>query len=414
MVEARQIFDQPKIEDVKRKLREELSGKRLRDRVKKGQKIAVTAGSRGIANFPLMLATIVEELKNAGAQPFIVPSMGSHGGATPEGQLEVLESLGVTEESVGAPIRSSMEVVKVGELKGGTPVYMDKFASDADGVLVLGRVKPHTDFKDEIESGLMKMLAIGLGKQFGAEVIHWHKYDGYHRIIPEAAQLILKNKNVVMGVAVVENAWHETAILEAFHPEEFLEGEKRLLKEAKKLLPRLPFRKLDVLVVDEIGKNISGTGMDTNVIGRFWMPGEDDPEAPEISKIVVLGLSPETHGNAIGIGLADLTTEKVFEEMDRKQTYVNCLTQGSGETGRIPPTLPSDREAIATAVRICGPIEPSRVRLLRIKNTQDLEKFWVSETLADELKEHPENHQIIELIGEKKEMQFDVLGTLAR
>jgi hypothetical protein len=414
MVEARQVFDQPEIKDVKSRIREELRRKGLSDRVNEGQSIAVTAGSRGIANLALMLATIVEELKNSGAQPFIVPSMGSHGGATPEGQVEVLESLGVTEDSVGAPIRSSMEVVKVGELEGGVPVYMDKYASEADGVLVLGRVKPHTDFKDDIESGLMKMLAIGLGKQFGAEVIHWHKYDGYHRILPEAAKLILEKKNVVMGVAVVENAWHGTALIEAFHHEEFMEGEKRLLKEAKRLLPRLPFMKLDVLVVDEIGKNISGTGMDTNVIGRFWMPGEDDPEAPEIGKIVVLGLSAETHGNAIGIGLADLTTEKVFEEMDRKQTYVNCLTQGSGETGRIPPTLPSDREAIATAVRICGPIEPSKVRMLRIKNTQDLERFWVSESLADEVKDQPENYQSVELIGEKREMQFDVLGTLAR
>lgn len=414
MVEARQVFDQPKIKDIKSKLREELKRKGLSDRVNEGQSIAVTAGSRGIANLASMLATIVEELKNSGAQPFIVPSMGSHGGATPEGQVEVLESLGVTEDSVGAPIRSSMEVVKVGELEDGVPVYMDKYASEADGVLVLGRVKPHTDFKDEIESGLMKMLAIGLGKQFGAEVIHWHKYDGYHRILPEVAQLILEKKNVVMGVAVVENAWHETAFLEAFHPEEFMEGEKRLLKEAKRLLPRLPFMKLDVLVVDEIGKNISGTGMDTNVIGRFWMPGEDDPEAPEIGKIVVLGLSAETHGNAIGIGLADLTTEKVFEEMDRRQTYVNCLTQGSGETGRIPPTLPSDRDAIATAIRICGPIESSKVRMLRIKNTQELERLWVSESLAEDVKEHPENYQRLELIGEKREMQFDVLGTLAR
>ena len=227
MVEARQVFDQPEIKDVKSRIREELRRKGLSDKVNEGQSIAVTAGSRGIANLASMLATIVEELKNSGAQPFIVPSMGSHGGATPEGQVEVLESLGVTEHSVGAPIRSSMEVVKVGELEGDVPVYMDKYASEADGVLVLGRVKPHTDFKDDIESGLMKMLAIGLGKQFGAEVIHWHKYDGYHRILPEAAKLILEKKNVVMGVAVVENAWHGTALIEAFHHEEFMEGEPK-------------------------------------------------------------------------------------------------------------------------------------------------------------------------------------------
>jgi len=414
MVEARQLFDQPKVEDIKKEIRQELVKKGLKDRVRKGQRIAVTAGSRGIANIAEILATVVEEVRKAGGEPFIVPAMGSHGGSTPEGQVEVLCSLGVTEESVGAPIVSSMEVDPVGTLKGGVTVYLDRIALRADGIFVVGRVKPHTDFKGGIESGLLKMLAIGLGKQKGAEMIHWHKYDGYHRIMPEAGKLIAEKTNVVMGLAVLENARHETAMVRALLPSEFVAGEMMLLETAKGLLPRIPFREVDVLIVEEIGKNISGVGMDTNVTGRFWMPGEADPKATTVGKIVVLDLSEETHGNAIGIGLADLTTARAASKIDHQQTYVNCLTQGSGETGKIPPFLPSDRDAIATAVRICGPVDPARARVVRIRNTQELESIWVSESLAEEVKASPELSRKVRLLGEPREMQFDVLGTLAR
>jgi len=414
MVEARQVFDQPTLKDYRKEIRQELVKKGLKDRVRKGQRIAVTAGSRGIANIAGILATVVEEIRKTGGEPFIVPAMGSHGGSTPEGQVEVLRSLGVTEESVGAPIISSMEVDPVGTLDGGVTVYLDRVALKADGIFVVGRVKPHTDFKGEIESGLLKMLAIGLGKQKGAEMIHWHKYDGYHRIMPEAGRLIAEKTNVVMGLAVLENAVHETAVVKAVPPGDFMDEEKRLLEKAKELLPRIPFKEIDVLVVEEIGKNISGVGMDTNVTGRFWMPGESDPKATNVGKIVVLDLSEETHGNAIGIGLADLTTARAANKINHDQTYVNCLTQGSGETGKIPPFLPSDRDAIATAVRICGPVDPLKTRVVRIKNTQELERIWVSEALAKEVKESPELSSRVKLLGEPREMQFDVLGTLAR
>lgn len=411
---VRQIFQQPEIEDVPAKIHEELEKKQLRDRVKPGQRIAVTAGSRGIANIPLILGTVVAELRKAGAEPFLLAAMGSHGGATPEGQIEVLHSLGVTEEAAGAPIEAGMEVEPVGALPDGVEICLSRIALKADGIFVVGRVKPHTDFKGEIESGLLKMMAIGLGNQKGAEMIHWHKYDGYHRILPEAGRLIAEKTNVVMGLALLENAHHETAEIHALHPEEFYDEEKRLLEKAKDLLPRLLFKDIDVLVVEEIGKNISGVGMDTNVTGRFWMPGEHDPRAPTVKKVVVLDLSEETHGNAIGIGLADVTTRRAFEKIDYHQTYVNCLTQGSGETGKIPPFLANDRDAIATAIRISGPIRPEAARVVRIRNTQMLETLYISEALVDELRASSSLQERLVLLEEPRKMQFDVMGYLAR
>ncbi len=221
MARAKQIFHQPEVADVPAKIKDELEKKNLKGRVKRGQRIAVTAGSRGIANIPLILETIVAELKALGAEPFIITAMGTPGGATPEGQIEVLRSLGINEESVGAPIEASMEVEVVGALPDGVTIYLSRVALEADGIFVVGRVKPHTDFKGEIESGLLKMLAIGLGNQKGAEMIHWHKYDGYHRILPEAGKLIAEKTNIVMGLAVLENAHHETAEIHALLPEEF-------------------------------------------------------------------------------------------------------------------------------------------------------------------------------------------------
>ena len=390
MAKAKQIFHQPEISDISAKIKFELEKKNLKDRVKQGQRIAVTAGSRGIANINLILKTIVAELKALGAEPFIIPAMGSHGGATPEGQIEVLHSLGISEESVGAPIEASMEVKVIGSLPDGVNIYLNRIALEADGIFVVGRVKPHTDFKGEIESGLLKMLAIGLGNQKGAEMIHWHQYDGYHRILPEAGKFIAEKTNIVMGLALLENAHHKTAEVHALFPEEFYEQEIKLLEIAKDLLPRLPFKDIDVLVVEEIGKNVSGVGMDTNVTGKFWMPGEHDPKAPKIKKIAVLDLSEETHGNAIGIGLADVTTRRAYEKIDYHQTYVNCLTQGSGETGKIPPYLANDRDAIATAIRISGPIQPKESRIVRIKNTQELETIYISKALVEELLASPE------------------------
>ncbi|MBT3285677.1 DUF2088 domain-containing protein [Candidatus Bathyarchaeota archaeon] len=414
MAKARQIFNQPTVEDVSGEIRAQLKEKKLSERVKPGQRIAVTAGSRGIANIALILRTVVEELKAVGAEPFIVPAMGSHGGSTPEGQVELLNGMGITEESVGAPFVSSMEVRMIGELDGGVEIFLSKTAIDADGIFPVGRIKPHTDFKGEIESGLLKMLAIGLGNQKGAEMIHWHRYDGYHRILPEAGKLIIEKTNVVMGLAVIENAYHGTASVHVLHPDKFYAREKELLETAKEMLPRLPFKDVDVLVVDEIGKNISGVGMDTNVTGKFWMENEHDPRASRVKKIAVLDLTHETHGNAIGLGLADVTTRRAFDKIDHHQTYVNCLTQGSGETGKIPPFLPNDRDAIATAIRISGPVNPRDARVIRVKNTQELETVYISEALVKELENNPKLQTRLEVLEELREPQFDVLGYLTR
>ena len=414
MAKVKQIFHQPEVEDIINGIIQELERKQLKKYIKPGQKIAVTAGSRGIADIYVILKTIVDELKKIGAEPFIITAMGSHGGATPEGQLEVLKSLGITEESIGAPLKSSMEVEVVGTLQDGIKIYLSRLALEADGIFVVGRVKPHTDFKGEIESGLLKMLAIGLGNQKGAEMIHWHRYDGYHRILPEAGKLIVEKTNIVMGLALLENAHHKTSKIHALLPGEFYEMEKQLLEKSKDLLPRLPFKEIDVLVIEEIGKNISGVGMDTNVTGKFWMPNEYDPRAPEIKKIAVLDLTEETHGNAIGIGLSDVITRRAFEKIDHHQTYVNCLTQGSGETGKIPPYLANDRDAISTAIRISGPIQPEDARVVRIKNTQELETFYISEILVNEIKNDSNLQERVKLLKEPMEMQFDVLGYLAR
>ncbi|MBS7607506.1 DUF2088 domain-containing protein [Candidatus Bathyarchaeota archaeon] len=415
MVRVRQKIHAPKIDDYISALKAELERAGLKERIKPGAKIAITAGSRGIAHIVEILATIVGEVKAAGGEPFIVPAMGSHGGATPEGQIEVLRRLGITPETVGAPIHASMEVEEVGRLSNGVPVYVDRLALRSDGIIVVNRVKPHTDFKGRIESGLMKMMVIGLGKQKGAEVIHRYQLEGYHKLIPEAARLIMKRAPIIMGVAIVENARHEIALIKALKPEEIEEEEAKLLEIAKDLMARIPFREIDVLIVDEMGKDISGVGMDTNVIGRFWAsPEEHEIRAPRIKRIVVLDLSEESNGNAVGIGLADLTTERLVSKIDFETTFMNCLTSTWPETAKIPPFLSNDRDAILMAIRCCGPIDPLKAKIVRIKNTLELEYMWISEGLYEIVRQDKELSERIEILGEPEDMQFDVLGNLVR
>jgi hypothetical protein len=414
MLEVRQDIKSHRLEDSISELRRELVKAGLSKRIKAGAKVAITAGSRGIDRYAEILATIVDEVKKAGGDPFLIPSMGSHGGATPEGQIGVLRSLGITPETVGAPIRVTMEVDEIGELDNGTPVYIDRNALMADEIIVVGRVKPHTDFKDKIESGLMKMVVIGLGKQKGAEMIHRFKSEGYHRLLPQAARLILEKTPIIMGLAVVENAYHEIAIVKAIEPENIEREEMKLLKKAKELLARIPFKDIDVLIVDEIGKEVSGNGMDTNVIGRFWLPGESDPLAPNIRTIVVLDLTEETHGNAVGIGLADITTQRLVDKIDYPATFVNVLTAGHAICGKTPVFLPSDRDAITTALHICGAINIQQAKVVRIRNTQELGRLWISESLFEMVEADPELQKRLKVIAGPRDLQFDVLGNLAR
>jgi len=414
MVEVHQKIPSSKLDDFVSEIRKELKTADLASKIKPRAEIAVTAGSRGIVHYPEILAAVVDEVKKAGGSPFLIPAMGSHGGASPEGQVSVLKGLGITPETVGAPIRATMEVNFVGKLKNGSPVYVDRDALRADGIVVVGRVKPHTDFKGEIESGLMKMMVIGLGKQKGAEMIHRFKSEGYHKLIPEAARLIMEKAPIILGLAVIENAHHEIAFVKAVEPKDIEREEMKLLEKAKSLLPRIPFKNIDVLVIEEIGKDISGAGMDTNVVGRFWLPGESDPLSPNIGSIVVLDLSEETHGNAIGMGLADLTTQRLVSKIDYQPTFVNALTSGHPLVAKTPVFLPTDRDAITIALQTCGTIDTKKARVVRIKNTLHLEKMWISETLLEEVKAEPKLQKILEIVDEPREMQFDVLGNLAR
>ncbi|MCS7120902.1 MAG: lactate racemase domain-containing protein [Nitrososphaerota archaeon] len=414
MIEVKQKFQLIRLEDYAEKIRMELRGANLKERIRPGARIAITAGSRGIAHYSEILRIVVEEVRKVGGEPFLVPAMGSHGGATAEGQVALLRDLGITAESVGAPIVSSMDVEVIGKVGGGVPVYIDRNALKADGIIVVARVKPHTDFKGRIESGLMKMLAIGLGKQKGAETIHRFYREGYHKILPEAAKLVLRKAPVILGLAILENSCHEIAKIKAVEPEMFETEEERLLEEAKALMGRLPFKEIDVLIVDEIGKDVSGMGMDTNVTGRFWLPGESDPNAPMIRRIVVLGLTEKTHGNALGIGLADFTTETVFKKIDFQTTYINALTSGHPEVAKIPIFLPTERDAIAAALHTCGPVDPKEAKVVRVRNTMELERLWISESLLKIVESEPTLRDRIEVIGNLKEMHFDEFGMLKR
>ena len=344
---AQQAMVQDSPADVADEVRRQLANIQLAGRVKPGFRVAITAGSRGIQNIALIVGTMVKELQSLGAQPFIVPAMGSHGGATAEGQREVLAEYGITEESMGCPILSDMEPVCIGNTPSGVPAYMDRNAYHADAVIVAARVKPHTSFRAPIESGLCKMMAVGLGKQRGAEAIHRF---GLGPVIAEIAQLTLATGKVALGLAIVENAAEETCHIEAVPPERILERDRKLLLLASSLLPRIPFDPLDVLIVDWMGKNFSGTGMDTNIIG-LWRRIEGVKKKPYFKRLVVLNLTPESGGNAVAIGLADFTTRKLFKQIDFKKTYINALTANAPHVAKIPIILDNDREAIEVAIK---------------------------------------------------------------
>ncbi len=326
VVKVRQRFPRPRVGDVEAKLREGVGRDEIASRVRPGMKIALTAGSRGIAGINVILRSLVAILKEMGAKPFVVPAMGSHGGATAEGQVEILASLGVTEEFCGAPIRSSMDVVELGETARGTPVYMDRISYESDGVVVVNRIKAHTDFRGPFESGLLKMASIGLGKHKQALALHGYGVEGIRDFMVEVGREVIDSGKVLFGVASVENAYDEPAYLEAIPPGEIPRREEELLAEYKKLMPELPVGEIDVLFVDALGKNYSGTGMDTNVIGRFRIPGVEEPGRPEVKYVVVGDVSEESHGNALGVGLADLTTRRLFEKLDLGAMNANVLT----------------------------------------------------------------------------------------
>jgi hypothetical protein len=408
VVRVRQKFPRPRVENVRATLREQLGREEISSTIKPGMSVALTAGSRGVARIDTILRSLVEILRDMGAEPLIVPSMGSHGGATAEGQVEILESLGVTEEFCGAPIRSSMEVVELGKTERGVPVYMDRIASEADGVVLVNRVKAHTDFRSSIESGLMKMASIGLGKHEQALALHGYGVTGIRDYMVEVGDMVIESGHILFGVATVENAYDEPAILEAIPAGKIHEREEELLAEYMGMMPGLPVSDIDVLYVDSLGKNYSGTGMDTNVIGRFRILGVDEPETPAVKYIIVGDVSEESHGNALGIGLADLTTRRVADRVERKAMNANVITSTFIERAKVPMVLASDEEAIETAVRCNWGVPPEQTRFVRIPNTLHLEYLYVSESMVEEVLEGAET----EVAGDPEDLRFDPEGYL--
>lgn len=394
MFKIRQKFDSNRIRDIIGTINAELDSLELS--IKKGSRIAITAGSRGIDSIPLIIKTVVQKVKTLGGEPFIIPAMGSHGGGTAEGQVNILKELGITSEAVGAPILSSMDVIEIGRIKvpapksetqSYVPVVMDKNTYESDGVIVVNRVKPHTSFHGEIESGMVKMMVIGLGKKAQAERLHSFGTKGLREYLIPMGREILRTGKVIAGIGIVENAYDKVMTVKAFLPSGIEEGEKELLKKARSSMPRLPVDNIDVLIVEQIGKNVSGTGMDTNVIGRLKIHGEAEPEKPSIKRIVVLGLTSETKGNAYGIGLADFTTKQLVENIDYNAMYTNAVTSTFTERVKIPVVAKDEDEAIGMALQTCGVKEWENARVVRIKNTLELEEVWVSKCIYEELKD---------------------------
>ena len=406
VVKVRQKFPRPRVEDIEAALREQLNKEEISASIRPGMSVALTAGSRGVAEIDTILRVLVSILKEMDAEPFIVPAMGSHGGATAEGQVEILKSLGVTEESCGAPIRSSMDVVELGTTDRGVPVYMDRIASEADGVVLVNRIKAHTDFRSNIESGLVKIASIGLGKHKQALALHGYGVEGIRDFMVEVGEKVLSSGHILFGVATVENAYDEPAIIEAIPPAEVQAREAELLAEYMQLMPSLPVSEIDVLYVDALGKNYSGTGMDTNVIGRFRILGIDEPEKPNVKYVIVGDISKESHGNALGIGLADLTTRRLADQVEHKAMNENVLTSTFIERAKIPMTMANDEEAIKAAVRCNWGVPPEETRFVRIPNTLHLEYLHISENLVDEVLATAD----AEVVGGPEDPRFDTEG----
>ncbi len=381
---------------------------KILSRINKGDKIGIAAGSRGIYGYDKIIKATVTAVKKAGGRPYIIPAMGSHGGATAEGQMEVLESYGINEKKMEAPFLATMETVVVGHTPGGIPVHFDKNAYDMDGIILVNRVKPHTDFNGVIESGLIKQMVVGLGKQKGASAIHRRGVKGLTEGIPECARVILQDCPILMGVAILENQEDRTAEIVVLPAKDFEEKEKLLLERARSYMPSFPIENMDVLVLQEMGKNISGTGIDPNIVGRYLIRNVED-QKPNIYRIVCLDLTDESHGNAIGVGIADLITEKMAKKIDWEPTYINTITSGFLERGFMPVVAQSDRDAIDIALNCCNRLTTKEnARVIMAKNTLELKEIIVSEALLEELK----NKEGIEIVGEV-ELKWDEQGYLS-
>ncbi len=409
IAEITQRLNDTRAADIDATIAEEMTRVGLAGRIKPGSRVGITAGSRGITDMIAVVRGTVGEVKKVGARPIIIPAMGSHGGATAEGQTEMLEGLGVTEETIGAPILSSMDVVELGTTEEGIPVVLSKDAMACDGIIVVNRIKPHTEFHGRIESGLTKMMVIGLGKHQGAILAHsWAVRYGYERTLISCGRHIIEQAPITLGVGIVENGYNQAARIAATTPENFIEEEAGLLELARETCPHLPFDNLDILVVDESGKEISGTGMDTKVIGRIMNIYEPPLDHPHITRIVLRDLTEKSHGNGLGVGLADFVTQRVADKLNRDDTDVNCVTAVTPEKGRLPIVGKTDRMAVDYAFASAGPVTDADVRLCWIRNTAALDRMYVSEALLDEVAGHPG----LEVSSELTDMEFDGAGNL--
>lgn len=404
MALIRQTFNDECITDVPAAVNAEMDRIGIADRVKRDETVAITAGSRGIANMDVVLRTVVAYLARLGAKPFIFPAMGSHGGATAEGQRDLLAGYGITEETMDCPIISNMEADEIGRSLDDLPVYIDHEAYGSDHIIVVNRVKLHTKFEGPIESGLMKMMAIGMGKHVGAKLYHQASVPlGMNRVIETIGLVVMEKAPMLCGIGLVENGYDDTALIRAVLPEKLVDEEKALLTEARNRMARIPFPDIDLLIIDQIGKNISGTGMDTNVTGvNRDILGTFNSE-PRTKRLFVRDLTPETEGNALGIGFADFTTTRLVEKIDRKKTYVNCLTGISPEKGAIPMYYDTDRECIESAIHTLGMVATEDLRVVHIKDTLTLDRISVSKALLPLL----EGNDSVELIGNWDTIKFN-------
>lgn len=408
MAPVRQIFEDTTLPDVEAALRTSFRDANLSGRIAPGAKIAVGVGSRGLAELPLLVRVTIDELKAMGAEPFIVPAMGSHGGATSDGQVKLLAALGVTEESAGCPIRSSMDVVQLGTLDNGVPIMMDRIAMEADGIAVVNRVKPHTSFSGPIESGLAKMITIGLGKQKGADTAHAAGFGVMAETVVEMARFKLETTPILFGVASVENAYDRICVAEVVPAERILEREVELLARARAEMPRILFNPLDVLVVERMGKEFSGTGTDPHITGRAATPYIAPKQ--RVSRFAILDLGERSGGNATGLGLADFCTRRLFEKIDFRAFYTNHLTSTVMTGAKIPMIMENDRMALQGALKTCNAPDPARPRVVRLANTLHLEHIHVSEALLAEAAENP----AVEILGEAADWPFGADGNLVR
>jgi len=410
MLRVKQIFDRDRIDPAKisEAVFAQMARPELGDYIKPGERIAITSGSRGVANVAIITKAIADFVKSRGGKPFVVPAMGSHGGATGEGQKAIIEGYGVTEEFIGCPIVSSMETVIIGKTDEGQDARIDKNAAGADGIIVAGRIKPHTDFHGAYESGLMKMMAIGLGKREGADICHRLGFGRMARRVHLFGRAIIKHAPVILGFGIMENAYCETCKFIALRPDEIEREEPRLLNEARTHLPILFFKKADVLVVDRIGKDISGTGMDPNVTGTGYCTPFITESCIEVFRKVVLDLTPATHGAAIGIGLAHCTTKRLFDKIDFDATYINAVTSRGLDQAKIPCVMDNDREAIQLALRTCVGNDPAKPRIIRIPDSLHTETIWISEAMREEV----EANGRLELLSGPEDWPFDAEGNL--